>query len=95
MISDDTEHCCMIAQALIVSAGEPDRFSQSFARRLRWWLLSFPPAIGWATLRALLKLWAGFPPEKSGVFSASNGPAMRSAILEYATGAIYLGFAHR
>jgi ADP-ribosylglycohydrolase len=81
MISDDTEHSCMTAQALIVSAGEPGRFSQSFAWRLRWWLMSFPPAIGLATLRALLKLWAGFPPGKSGVFSAGNGPAMRSAIL--------------
>lgn len=81
MISDDTEHSCMTAQALIVSAGEPGRFSQNFAWRLRWWLLSFPPAIGLATLRALFKLWAGFPPGKSGVFSAGNGPAMRSAIL--------------
>jgi len=81
MISDDTEHSCMTAQALIVSAGEPDRFSQNFAWRLRWWLLSFPPAIGLATLRALFKLWAGCPPGKSGVFSAGNGPAMRSAIL--------------
>jgi ADP-ribosyl-[dinitrogen reductase] hydrolase len=81
MISDDTEHTCMVVQALIVSAGEPGRFAESFAWRMRWWLLSFPPAIGWATLRALLKLWAGFPPGKSGVFSAGNGPAMRSAIL--------------
>jgi ADP-ribosyl-[dinitrogen reductase] hydrolase len=79
--SDDTEHCCMIAEALIVSAGEPDRFLQSFAGRLRWWLFSFPPAMGLATLHALLKLWAGFPPDKSGVFFAGNGPAMRSAIL--------------
>jgi len=71
----------MTAQALIVSAGEPDRFAQDFARRLRWWLLSFPPAIGLATLRALFKLWAGFPAGRSGVFSAGNGPAMRSAIL--------------
>ncbi len=81
MISDDTEHACMTAQALIVSARETGRFSQSFAWRLRWWLMSFPPAIGLATLRALLKLWAGFPPGKRGVFSAGNGPAMRSAIL--------------
>jgi ADP-ribosylglycohydrolase len=81
MISDDTEHSCMTAQALIVSAGEPDLFSQNLAWRLRWWLLSFPPAIGLATLRALFKLWGGFPPSKSGVFSAGNGPAMRSAIL--------------
>jgi ADP-ribosyl-[dinitrogen reductase] hydrolase len=81
MISDDTEHSCMTAQALIVSGGEPGRFSQSFAWRLRWWLMSFPAAIGLATLRALFKLWVGFPPDKSGVFSAGNGPAMRSAIL--------------
>ena len=71
----------MTAQALIVSAGEPAQFSQSLAWRLRWWLLSFPPAIGLATLRALFKLWGGFPPSESGVFSAGNGPAMRSAIL--------------
>jgi ADP-ribosyl-[dinitrogen reductase] hydrolase len=81
MISDDTEHSCITAQALIVSAGDPDAFSRSLAWRLRGWLLSFPPAIGWATLRALVKLWAGFPPARSGVFSAGNGPAMRSAIL--------------
>jgi ADP-ribosylglycohydrolase len=81
MISDDTEHSCMTAQALIVSGGEPSRFCHSLAWRLRWWLLSFPPAIGLATLRSLFKLWAGFPPSKSGVFSAGNGPAMRSAIL--------------
>jgi ADP-ribosylglycohydrolase len=81
MISDDSEHSCMVAQALIASAGEPGRFAESFAWRLRWWLMSFPTAIGLATLRALLKLWAGFPPDKIGVFSAGNGPAMRSAIL--------------
>ncbi|HEV3039257.1 MAG TPA: ADP-ribosylglycohydrolase family protein [Candidatus Angelobacter sp.] len=81
MISDDTEHICMTAQVLIVSAGDPERFLRDFARRLRWWLLSLPPAIGFATLRAILKLWVGFPPDKSGVFSAGNGPAMRSAIL--------------
>jgi ADP-ribosyl-[dinitrogen reductase] hydrolase len=81
MISDDTEHACMTAQSLIVSAGEPNQFSRSLSWRLRWWLLSFPPAIGLATLRALFKLWGGFPPGKSGVFSAGNGPAMRSAIL--------------
>lgn len=71
----------MVAQALIVSAGDPDLFVRSFARRLRWWLLSLPPAIGFATLRAACKLWIGFPPNRSGVFSAGNGPAMRSAIL--------------
>jgi len=32
-------------------------------------------------LRAGLKLWFGFPPTRSGVFSAGNGPAMRSPLL--------------
>ncbi len=86
MISDDTEHSCMAAQALIVSAGDPAIFARSFAWKLRWWLLSFPPAIGFATLRALIKLWLGFAPKRSGVFSAGNGPAMRSAILGVAYG---------
>src|SRR5258708_1528943 len=86
MVSDDTEHSCMAAQALIVSAGDPAIFARSFAWKLRWWLLSFPPAIGFATLRALIKLWLGFAPKRSGVFSAGNGPAMRSAILGVAYG---------
>ena len=81
MVSDDTEHTCMVAQALIVSAGEPHRFVQSLAWRLRFWLLGLPAGIGMATLRSLVKLWMGFSPTRSGVFSAGNGPAMRSAIL--------------
>lgn len=81
MVSDDTEHTCMVAQALVVSGGEPQRFVQSLSWRLRCWLLGLPAGIGLATLRALLKLWMGFSPDRSGVFSAGNGPAMRSAIL--------------
>ena len=34
-----------------------------------------------ATARACLKLWLGFSPERSGVYSAGNGPAMRSALI--------------
>ena len=81
MVSDDTEHTCFVAQALIQSAGEPEPFAQALAWRLRFWLLGLPAGIGWATLRAILKLWLGFPPEKSGVWSAGNGPAMRSALI--------------
>lgn len=40
-----------------------------------------PAGVGGATLRASLKLWLGLPPERSGVFSAGNGPAMRAAVL--------------
>ena len=34
-----------------------------------------------ATARACVKLWLGFLPHRSGVFSAGNGPAMRSAVI--------------
>ena len=81
MISDDTEHTCMVAQALIASAGEPNRFTANLAWQLRFWLLGLPAGIGFATLRACLKLCLGMPAKYSGVFSAGNGPAMRSAVL--------------
>ncbi|MFN0119026.1 MAG: ADP-ribosylglycohydrolase family protein [Blastocatellia bacterium] len=81
MTSDDTEHTCMVAQALIRSAGDTDIFVRHLAWRLRLWLLALPAGVGFATLRAILKLWVGFPPDKSGVFSAGNGTAMRSAII--------------
>ncbi len=81
MVSDDTEHACLVAQALIETAGEPDAFARALARRLCFWLLGGPAGVGWATLRAILKLWVGFAPDKSGVWSAGNGPAMRSALL--------------
>jgi ADP-ribosyl-[dinitrogen reductase] hydrolase len=81
MVSDDTEHTCMAAQALVASGGEVTVFVKDFARRLRYWLLGLPAGAGRATLRACLKLWIGYSPERSGVFSAGNGPAMRAAVL--------------
>jgi ADP-ribosylglycohydrolase len=81
MISDDTEHTCMVAQALIISAGDVQTFKKDLALRLRFWLLGLPAGIGYATLRSILRLWLGFQPEHSGIFSAGNGPAMRSAII--------------
>lgn len=86
MVSDDTEHTCMVAQALVASAGEPKAFSRNLGRRFRFWLLGLPAGIGFATLRSLVKLWLGFSPERSGVFSAGNGPAMRSSIIGAAYG---------
>lgn len=81
MISDDAELTCMVAQALIGSGGNVDSFRRRFAWQLRLWLLTLPAGIGLATLRAILRLWIGFGPERSGVFSAGNGPAIRAAII--------------
>ena len=81
MCSDDTDHACMVAQALAVSAGSPRRFVSSLAWRLRFWLAGLPAGVGFATLLAILKLWLFIPPQFSGVRSAGNGPAMRSALL--------------
>jgi len=86
MVSDDTEHACFVAQAIIRSKGDVKEFQKQLARSLRWWLLGLPAGIGFATLRSIIKLWFGFPPNKSGVFSAGNGPAMRSPILGVAFG---------
>jgi ADP-ribosyl-[dinitrogen reductase] hydrolase len=80
-ISDDTEQTCMVAQSLIVSGGEETEFIEAFALRLRWWLLGFPAGIGRGTLKAIIRLWQKVPPDRSGVDSAGNGAAMRSAIL--------------
>ncbi len=81
MISDDTEHTLMVAQALLEHPDDVARFQRALAWKLRWWLLALPAGVGFATLRAILKLWAGISPDRSGVFSAGNGPAMRSALL--------------
>lgn len=81
MISDDTEHAFMVAQALLESGGEVERFRRALAWKLRWWFVALPAGVGSATARACLRLWLGVPPDRSGVWSAGNGPAMRSALL--------------
>ena len=86
MVSDDTEHTIHVVRSLITSKLKPDQFERHLARSFRWWLAGFPAGVGFATLRAIIKLWFGFPPDRSGVFSAGNGPAMRSAILGIAFG---------
>ena len=81
MVSDDTEHTCLVASALCESGRDPEQLQRALARRLRGWLFLIPAGVGWATLRATLKLCVGVPPDRSGVWSAGNGPAMRSAPL--------------
>jgi ADP-ribosyl-[dinitrogen reductase] hydrolase len=81
MVSDDTDHAWFTAQSLLQSAGEPSRFGRRLAGKLRWWLLGLPAGVGLATGRAILKSWLGFPPHRTGVWSAGNGPAMRSPVI--------------
>lgn len=79
MVSDDTEHTLFVAQSLIAHPDSSERFAKRLAWCLRGWLLTLPAGIGMATLRSILRLWCGIPPHRSGVSSAGNGPAMRSA----------------
>ena len=79
--SDDTEHTLMVGRALAISGGDPKQFELELAAQFRRWLLAMPAGIGFATLRACLNLLVGFGPERSGVVSAGNGPAMRAALL--------------
>jgi ADP-ribosylglycohydrolase len=81
MISDDTEHTVFVAQCLLQHPDSVSEFRRLLAWKFRVWFLSLPAGIGFATLRSILKLWLGFSPEKSGVYSAGNGPAMRAAII--------------
>lgn len=81
MVSDDTEHACITMQALIASGDDVESFARHLAKRLRLWLLAVPAGAGLATLKSTMRLCLGVPPHRSGVFSAGNGPAMRSAVL--------------
>lgn len=78
---DDTDHACLVGQALLRAPDDARRFARSLAWRLRCWLLGLPAGIGRATLQGIVRLWLGFPPERSGVYSAGNGPAMRAPLL--------------
>jgi ADP-ribosylglycohydrolase len=81
MCSDDTEHTLFAAQALLAHPTDAQAFQRCLAGKFRLWLLGLPAGIGLATLRSTLKLWLGCSPKRSGVFSAGNGPAMRSAVI--------------
>jgi ADP-ribosylglycohydrolase len=81
MVSDDTEHACLVGQSLLRQPDDSTTFARDLARRLRFWLLGLPAGLGSATLRSILKLWVGFSTDHSGVRSAGNGPAMRAALL--------------
>lgn len=79
--SDDYDHACMTVEAIAASGGDVRVFAKELANRIRLWAACIPGGIGLATLRSSLKLWLGYGPDRSGVFSAGNGPAMRSHVI--------------
>jgi ADP-ribosylglycohydrolase len=79
MVSDDTDHTVFVAQSLLAHPDSASGFLRRLAWCLRLWLFSLPAGIGFGTLRAILRLWIGISPNRSGVYSAGNGPAMRTA----------------
>jgi len=81
MISDDTEHTLMVAQALLTQPEDADAFQRALAWKFRWWFIALPGGVGMATAKACFKLWLGFSLKRCAVNSAGSGPAMRSAIL--------------
>jgi ADP-ribosylglycohydrolase len=81
MISDDTEHTLMVAQALLSHPDDPAAFQSALAWKFRWWFAGLPGGVGLATAKACLRLWMGIPARKAAVASAGSGPAMRSSII--------------
>jgi ADP-ribosylglycohydrolase len=81
MVSDDTEHTLMVAQALLAHPNDAAAFQRALGWKFRRWFASLPGGIGLATAKACLRLWIGFPASRCAVISAGSGPAMRSAIL--------------
>ncbi len=79
MISDDTEHAMMTLSAVRASNGDVRKFKFSLRSKLMVWFIGLPAGVGLATAKSGIKMWLGF--RKTGVYSAGNGPAMRSAIL--------------
>jgi len=81
MISDDTEHSLFTAMAIGKANGDAGNFSRHLAGFLKRWIIAFPAGVGKATLIACGRLLVGVSPERSGIFSAGNGPAMRAPII--------------
>lgn len=81
MLSDDTEHTIISAQALILCGGNVVGFQKLLGRKLRWWFAGLPAGVGLATAKAIIKLWMGFKPGRNGIYSAGNGPVMRAPII--------------
>ena len=83
LLSDDTLMAVATIQAFYVAEGDVERFAKELAKRLRTWFWCVPPGVGFATIKSCLKLTVGFGPNRSGVTSGGNGPAVRAVVLGY------------
>jgi ADP-ribosyl-[dinitrogen reductase] hydrolase len=80
-ISDDTVQSALVLSALMRCDGDIEVFRTLVGKDLRKWFLAIPPGIGLATIKACCRLLVGISPSRSGVDSAGNGAAMRSAVI--------------
>lgn len=78
-VSDDTEQSALVALSLAQHPDDVDACVRAFRRALLGWFCRLPWGVGWGTLRSCFKIGLGIHP--SGVMSAGNGAAMRSAII--------------
>jgi ADP-ribosyl-[dinitrogen reductase] hydrolase len=78
-VSDDTEQTALVLQSVLRSRGDVHKATRHFRLALLGFFLRLPFAIGLATLRACVRIALCF--KQSGVRSAGNGAAMRSAVL--------------
>ncbi len=78
-VSDDTEQSALVAQSILRGDGDLSAIRRHFRWAMLGWFLRLPWGIGWSTLRACLKIAIGL--KNSGLRSAGNGAAMRSAII--------------
>ncbi len=78
-VSDDTEQAAILAQSLARHPDDLEACVKAFRRSLLGWFARLPWGVGRATVLSCLRILLGISP--SGVRSAGNGSAMRSAIL--------------
>lgn len=78
-VSDDTEQSALVAEGLGRHPTDPGLCARAFRRSMLGWAARLPWGIGRATLRSCARIALGISP--SGVMSAGNGAAMRSAIV--------------
>jgi ADP-ribosyl-[dinitrogen reductase] hydrolase len=95
LFSDETQLAFMASQAILQSRSSQEAFHKQFRRRLRWYALSLPVGISYATVTAGLKGWMpGKQPR--GVARDSSAPATRSMVVGvvlHNTGHRYLAWA--